>query len=128
MRFMMLMIPKVYDQPLPDGWLPPADAIEKMVKYNESLGAAGLLLDLNGHHPPEKGKRVKFGGGKPVVIDGPFAEAKELVGGYWMIKADSLEQVTEWARKCPAEDGDIIEIRPIMELEEFPEEIQKLVP
>ncbi len=80
MRFMMLMIPGGYEK-APPGQLPDRKAIEKMMKYNEELGKAGVLLALDGLHPPSMGARVSFPGGKPRVTDGPFAEAKEVLGG-----------------------------------------------
>jgi len=83
-----------------------------------------VLLGLDGLHPPIKGKRVKFAGGKPRVTDGPFTESKELVGGYWMIQVKSKEEAVEWAKRAPMQDGDIIEVRQVQELSEFPPEIQ----
>src|SRR5262245_28412050 len=85
MRFMMLMIPKGYETARP-GTMPEASQITAMMKYNESLQKAGVLLALDGLHPPSMGARVSFAGGKPRVTDGPFPEAKEVVGGYWMIQ------------------------------------------
>src|SRR5579863_8988885 len=85
MRFMMLMIPKGYENAKP-GATPPPEAVSRMMKYNESLQKAGVLLALDGLHPPSMGARVSFSGGKPAVTDGPFTEAKEVVGGYWMIQ------------------------------------------
>ena len=94
-----------------------------MMKLNEDLHAAGALIALDGLHPLSKGARVSYRGGKPLVIDGPFAEAKEVVGGYWIIKADSKEQAVEWARRIPADEGDIVEVRLIQEMSDFPEEV-----
>src|ERR1700716_228637 len=91
MRFMMLMIPKGYETAAP-GTMPPADAVAAMMKYNEALKAAGVLVTLDGLHPPSMGARVTFAGGKPVVTDGPFTEAKEVLGGYWMIDVKSREE------------------------------------
>src|SRR6267143_6465939 len=91
MRFMMLMIPKGYEKAAP-GAMPDAKAIAAMMKYNESLQKAGVLLSLEGLHPPSMGARVSFAGGKPRVTDGPFAEAKEVLGGYWMIQVKSREE------------------------------------
>ncbi|HEY8507432.1 MAG TPA: YciI family protein, partial [Steroidobacteraceae bacterium] len=90
MRFMMLMIPKGYEN-APAGTMPDAKAVEAMMKYNESLQKAGVLLALDGLHPPSMGARVRFKDGKPLVTDGPFPEAKEVVGGYWMIQVKSRE-------------------------------------
>jgi len=82
MRFMMLMIPRGYEAAAP-GTVPSAEAVTAMMKYNETLKAAGVLITLDGLHPPSAGARVSFAGGKPVVTDGPFIEAKEVLGGYW---------------------------------------------
>ena len=101
MRFMMLMIPKGYETAEP-GTMPDAEAVAAMMKYNESLQKAGVLLALDGLHPPSMGARVSFPGGKPKVTDGPFAEAKEVLGGYWMIQVKSKEEAIEWASRCPA--------------------------
>ncbi len=118
MRFMMLVIPKGYETAEP-GTMPDPKAIEQMVKYNESLQKAGVLLALDGLHPPSMGARVSFSGGKPTVVDGPFAEAKEVLGGYWMIQVKSREEAIEWARRAPMGDNEIIEIRQVQEIEDF---------
>jgi hypothetical protein len=118
MRFMMLMIPKGYEKAAP-GTMPDAKAIAPMMKYNESLQKAGVLLALDGLHPPSMGARVSFSGGKPKVADGPFAEAKEVIGGYWMIQVKSREEAIQWASRCPASDNEVIEIRQVQELEDF---------
>jgi hypothetical protein len=125
MRFMMLMIPKGYETAAP-GTMPDAKAVEAMMKYNESLQKAGVLLALDGLHPPSMGARVSFAGGKPTVTDGPFAEAKEVLGGYWMIQVRSKEEAIQWASRCPAGDNEIIEIRQVQEFADFPEDIQKV--
>jgi len=131
MRFMMFMIPKVYQPDTPpgeragEGFTPPADAVEKMMKFNEELTKAGALIALDGLHPGSKGARVAFKGGKPTVTDGPFIEAKEVVGGYWMIQAKSKEEAVGWARRCPAADGDVIEIRQVFEMSDFPPDVKK---
>ena len=96
MRFMMLVIPKGYANAAP-GTMPDAKLVEVMSKYNESLTKAGVLLALDGLHPPSMGARVTFSGGKPKVTDGPFAEAKEMLGGYWMIQVKSRAEAVEWA-------------------------------
>ena len=123
MRFMMLMIPGGYEKAAP-GALPDAKAIAAMGTYNESLQKAGILLSLDGLHPPSAGVRVSFRGGKPLVTDGPFAETKEAVGGYWMIQVKSKEEAVEWAKRCPASDTETIEIRQVFEMEEFPPEVR----
>ncbi len=124
MRFMMLMIPKGYESAAP-GTVPDAKAVEAMMRYNEALQKAGILVALDGLHPPSMGARVSFKGGKPLVTDGPFAEAKEVLGGYWMIRVGSRAEAIEWARKCPAGDNEIIEIRQVQEMEDFPEDVRK---
>ena len=124
MRFMMLVIPKDYEKAGAD-FVPPVDLVAKMTKYNDSLSKAGILLGLDGLHPPAKGTRVSFSGGKPRVTDGPFTESKELVGGYWMIQVKSKEEAVEWAKRAPMLDGDTIEVRQIQELSEFPPHVQK---
>ncbi len=118
MRFMMLVIPKGYETAAP-GTMPDPKAIERMIKYNESLQKAGVLLALDGLHPPSMGARVRFSGGKPTVQDGPFAEVKEVLGGYWMIQVASREEAIEWARRAPMGDNEIIEIRQVQEIEDF---------
>jgi hypothetical protein len=124
MRFMMLMIPKGYEQAKP-GAMPAAKAVEAMMKYNASLQKAGVLLALDGLHPPSMGARVTFKGGKPKVTDGPFTEAKEVVGGYWMIQVKSRAEAVEWATRCPGSENETIEIRQVQELADFPAEIQE---
>ncbi len=124
MRFMMLVIPKGYEK-AGSGFLPPADLVEKMTKYNESLQQAGVLLSLDGLHPPAAGARVSFKGGKAAVKDGPFAEAKEIVGGYWMIQVKSRAEAIEWAKRAPMLDGDVIEVRQVQETADWPPELQK---
>ena len=126
MRFMMLMIPKGYDKAAP-GTLPDATAVAAMMKYNESLQKAGVLLALDGLHPPSMGARVSFSGGKAKVTDGPFTEAKEVVGGYWMIQVKSKEEAVEWASRCPAGDNEVIEIRQVQEFADFPADVQEAV-
>ena len=90
-----------------------------------ALQKAGVLLALDGLHPPSMGARISFDGGRPTVTDGPFAEAKEVLGGYWMIQVKSREEAIEWAKRCPMPDGDIVEVRQVQEFEDFPPEVQK---
>ncbi len=118
MRFMMLVIPKGYETAKP-GTMPDPKDVATMQTYNESLQKAGVLLGMDGLHPPSMGARVTYSGGKPTVTDGPFAEAKEVLGGYWMIQVKSREEAIEWARRAPMGDNEIIEIRQVMEIEEF---------
>ncbi|MEZ4425314.1 MAG: YciI family protein [Gemmatimonadota bacterium] len=123
MRFMMLVIPKGYEDAAP-GTMPDAAQVEEMMKYNEALQKAGVLLALDGLHPPSMGFRVSYTGGKATVMDGPFAEAKEVVGGYWMIDVPSRAEAVEWARRAPMSDNEIIEVRQVQEFSEFPEDVQ----
>ena len=124
MRFMMLMIPKGYERAA-TGTMP--DGVARMMKYNEELQKAGVLLALDGLHPPAEGARVSFEGGTPRVSDGPFTEAKEVVGGYWMIQVRSREEAIQWATRCPAGPNEVIEVRQVFEMSEFPQEVQAAV-
>ena len=124
MRFMMLMIPKGYEQAKP-GTMPDAKKVSAMMTYNEELQKAGVLLALDGLHPPSAGARVSFSGGKPRVIDGPFPEAKEVIGGYWMIKVNSKQEAIDWATRCPGSDNEVIEVRQVHEMADFTPEVQK---
>ena len=124
MRFMMLMIPKGYEKAAP-GTVPDAKAVAAMMRYNETLQKAGVLLALDGLHPPSMGARVSFSGGKPRVTDGPFSEAKEVLGGYWMIEVNSRDEAVAWASRCPASDNEVIEVRQVQEMADFPADVQK---
>jgi len=124
MRFMMLMIPKGYVTAAP-GTMPSAEAVAAMMKYNEALKDAGVLVTLDGLHPPSMGARVAFPGGKPVVTDGPFIESKEVIGGYWMIEVKSKEEALAWAMKCPASGNEVIELRQVQEMADFPADVQE---
>jgi hypothetical protein len=124
MRFMMLMIPAGYATAAA-GTMPSVEAIAAMGKYNEALKEAGVLITLDGLHPPSMGARVSFPGGKPVVTDGPFTEAKEVLGGYWMIDVTCREEAIAWAKRCPASENEVIEIRQVMEMSDFPDDVQE---
>jgi hypothetical protein len=124
MRFMMLMIPKGYETAAP-GTMPDPKAVAAMMKYNESLQKAGVLLALDGLHPAAEGARVSFAGGKPTVTDGPFTEVKEVLGGYWMIQVKSKEEAIDWAKRCPASENEVIEVRQVFEMSEFPPDVQE---
>ena len=100
MRFMMIVIPKGYETAAPDA-VPSAEAVAKMMEYNKSLQKAGVLLALDGLFPPSTGARVSYTDGKATVTDGPFAEAKEAIGGYWIIQVRSREEAIEWAKRAP---------------------------
>jgi hypothetical protein len=119
MRFMMIVKASKESEA---GVMPSNELIAAMTKYNEELMKAGALVDLSGLQPTSKGARVKFSNGKPTVIDGPFAETKELIAGYWIINVKSKEEAIDWARRAPApqESGEgEIEIRQFFELEDF---------
>jgi hypothetical protein len=124
MRFMMLMIPLGYETAPPDVQLDP-ERVSAMMKYNQALKDAGVLITLDGLHPPSTGARVSFASGKPVVTDGPFTEAKEVLGGYWMIDVRSREEAIDWAKRCPASNNEIIEIRQVQEMSDFSPEVQQ---
>ena len=124
MRFMMLMIPHGYETAPPKIDLDP-ERVAAMMKYNEALQAAGVLITLDGLHPPSMGARVSFATGDPVVTDGPFTEAKEVLGGYWMIDVASRDEAIAWACKCPAGANEVIEIRQVQEMADFPDDVQQ---
>jgi hypothetical protein len=123
MRFMMLVkIPTV----APEGeWQPSAEIVGEMSRYNEQLTKAGVLLALDGLTPPENTARLEFNAsGTPTVTDGPYAEAKEVVGGYWIIQAKSRDEAIEWASRAPFREG-VIEVRQIAEMSDFPPDVQE---
>jgi hypothetical protein len=120
MKFMMLMIPAVYrDNKAGPGFVPDMKQMEAMGRFNEEMGKALKIESLNGLHPLKTGAHVAFAKGKNTVTDGPFIETKEVLGGFWMVDAASKEEVVAWARRCPAEEGDTIEIRQIFSEEDF---------
>jgi hypothetical protein len=123
-RFMMIVIPKGYESAAPDA-VPSAEAVAKMMEYNQSLQKAGILLALDGLLPPSTGARISYSGGKATVTDGPFAEAKEVIGGYWIIQVRSREEAIEWAKRAPMANNEIIEVRQIHEMSDFPEDVQR---
>lgn len=124
MRVMMMVMPKGYDKAAP-GTMPDLESIARMRVYNESLQKAGVLLALDGVHPPSMGARISFEGGKPTVTDGPFSESKEVIGGFWMLQVRSMEEAKEWAKRCPAGEHEVLEIRPMIEFTDFPPEVQE---
>ncbi|WP_158668619.1 YciI family protein [Bradyrhizobium guangdongense] len=126
MRFMMLMIPLGYEAAPPDVQLDP-ERVAAMMRYNEALKDAGVLITLDGLHPPSMGARVSFATGEPIVTDGPFAEAKEVLGGYWMIEVASRAEAIAWAKKCPASPNEIIEVRQVQEITDYSPEVQEVV-
>lgn len=125
MRFMMLMIPLGYESAPPDVELDP-ERMAAMMRYNEALRQAGVLITLDGLHPPSMGARVTFATGKLIVTDGPFTESKEVLGGYWMIEVNSLQAAIGWAKRCPASANEIIEIRQVHEVTDYPEQMQRV--
>ena len=123
MRFMMFMYPELAEE----DWNPTAEDVAEMGRYNEELRKAGLLLSLDGLHPPGEGGRVKFdSAGGQTVTDGPFAEAREVVGGYWLIEARSKEEAMEWASRVPGRDC-TVEVRRVFEMEDFSEDVQAVL-
>lgn len=107
------------------GIMPSEKLLNEMGKYNEELVKAGIMLAGDGLHPSVKGKRIKFSGSKRTIVDGPFAETKELIAGYWIWQVRSLDEAVEWARRCPdpmpGEESEL-ELRPLFEMEDFGEE------
>ncbi len=115
MRFMLIVKASKESEA---GVLPDEKALGDMAKFNEEMVKAGVMLAGDGLQASSKGARVRFGGGKPTVTDGPFAETKDLVAGYWIIQAKSKDEAVAWARRVPFEEGEI-EIRQLFELEDF---------
>ena len=125
MRFMMIMFPKEYVTAKP-GWVPDFKSMEKMGQYNDELGKAGVLLALDGLTPPATmSARVTFKNGKSIVIDGPFPETKEVIGGFWIIEVKSREEALEWASRIPGKDNEMVEVRRMFEITDFDPEVQK---
>jgi hypothetical protein len=124
MRFMLLMIPKGYENAAPGTMPEDMAALDAMMAYNQSLADAGILRAADGLHPPSMGARVSFAGGKPLVTDGPFAETKEVLGGYWIIEVASRAEAIAWASRCPGSENEIIEVRQIQEAVDWPEDMQ----
>ena len=121
MKFMMLMIPAVYQggKKVDSNFVPDRKKMEEMGRFNDEMGKALRIESLNGLHPQATGARVSFGQGKPTVTDGPYIESKEVLGGYWMVEANSKEELVKWAQRCPADEGDVIEIRQIFDEADF---------
>ncbi len=121
MRFMII---RKADADTEAGKAPAAGLIEAMMRYNEELVKAGVMVGGDGLHPSARGAKIKFSGGKPTVVDGPFAEAKELIAGYTMIEVASREEALEWVKRWPAEDGDgnvELELRQVITPESYAE-------
>jgi len=122
-RFMMMIYPNIDEA----DWGPKPEDVQAMMGYNRELSDAGVLLALDGLHPGSSGARVEFSAeGEASVTDGPFAEAKELIGGYWMIDVRSRDEAIEWARRIPARDC-AVEVRRVQEREDFPADVQALI-
>lgn len=126
MKFMLLMIPQGYGQ-AEHGAMPDPERVAAMMEYNRSMEEAGILVGLEGLHPRSMGARVSFAAGEPQVIDGPLIEARESLGGFWIIEVSSLAEAIDWARRCPAAPTETIEVRRVQEMEDFPEDIRQLV-
>jgi len=116
MRFMVIV---KTGQLRESGSIPSAESMEKMGAFNEQLMKAGALLSAEGLQPSSKGARITYSGGRPTVTDGPFAETKELIGGFWIVQMKSKDEALEWFSRCPFENGEEIEIRQVTEPEEF---------
>jgi uncharacterized protein YbaA (DUF1428 family) len=125
MQFMLLMIPKGYETAKPGTVPTDAERVAQMMKFNQALKDAGVLVSLNGLHPVSAGARVSFAGGRPTVTDGPFVETKEVLGGYWVIRVKSKDEAIEWAKRCPGTENETIEIRQVQAMEDFPADVQK---
>jgi hypothetical protein len=118
MRFMVLV---KANEDSEAGILPSEEILTKMTRYNEELVKAGVMLAGEGLHPSSKGVRVRFSGGKHTVTDGPFAETKELIAGFWLWQVKSLDEAIEWLKRAPFDGGTEIEIRQVFEAEDFGE-------
>lgn len=121
MKFMMLMIPAVYQggRKVDAGFAPDPKKMEAMGRFNDEMGKALKIESLNGLHPVTTGARVSFGKGKATVTDGPSIKTSEVLGGYWIVEAKSKDEVLKWAQRCPADEGDVIEIRQIFDAADF---------
>ena len=124
MRFMMLL--PCPPEPLEKlTAVPNEEIVTAMRKYNEEMSKAGVMLAAEGLHATSKGFRIKVSGGKKIVTDGPFTEAKEVIAGFWIIQVKSQEEALEWAKRCPLPENGLIEIRQVFENADFPPELQK---
>jgi hypothetical protein len=121
----MMMIPRGYQPDTPaterveEGFEPTAEALAPMGRFNDEMEKAGVLITVDGLHPLTKGARVSFAKGNATVTDGPFIETKEVIGGFWIIQVNSKQEAIDWARRCPAENGDMIELREVWELSDL---------
>jgi hypothetical protein len=127
----MMMIPRGYQPDTPaseragEDFAPRAEELAPMGKFNDDLENAGMLITVDGLHPLFRGARVAFAKGKATVTDGPFIETKDVIGGFWILQANSKQEVVEWAQRCPALDGDVIEIRQIFEMSDLSPDVQQ---
>ncbi len=121
MRFMMLMYPERFAE---EGVMPSAELMSEMMKYNEELGNAGVLLSLDGLKPSSNGFRVTYPNGKATITDGPFTESKEILGGFWIINVASIDEAKAWAQKIPGNGTNFVEVRPFFEMTDFPQEVR----
>ena len=120
MRFMVIV---KADENTEAGVMPDERMLTEMTRFNEELVKAGVMLAGEGLHPSSRGVRIRFSGGKPTVKDGPFAETKELVAGFWVWEAKSLDEAIDWAKRAPFEEGSVLEIRPVFEADDFGDEL-----
>ncbi|WP_431679161.1 YciI family protein [Kitasatospora sp. KL5] len=120
MRFMLIV---KANEDSEAGVMPTKEALDAMSRYNEELIKAGIMLAADGLHPSSNGARLTFKGGKATVTDGPFAESKELIAGYWVLDVSSREEALEWAGRAPFEDGAVLELRKVFEASDFPPEL-----
>jgi len=119
MRFMVLV---KGDADYENGAMPSEEQLAAMGRFNEEMVKAGVMLAGEGLHPTSKGARIRFEGGEQTVVDGPFAETKEVLGGYWLIQTRDRDEAIEWLKRAPFEDGDEVEIRQVFEEDDFGEE------
>ncbi|HEY0765391.1 MAG TPA: YciI family protein [Pyrinomonadaceae bacterium] len=122
MRFMMMVI----CESAATNAAPTAEALAKVAEYNKALQKAGVLLALDGLFPSSTGTRISYVDGKPTVTDGPFAETKEVINGYWIVQVRSREEAIEWAKRVPMSNNEVIEVRQLHEMADYPEDVQKV--
>jgi hypothetical protein len=118
---MRLMVLVKANEDTEAGMPPDTEMLTEMGKYNEELVKAGIMLDGNGLHPSSEGARIQFSGDERTVVDGPFAETKELLAGYWVWEVRDMDEAIEWAKRCPNPTGEesVLELRPVYELDDF---------
>jgi hypothetical protein len=121
MRFMM-MLPAPVD--VLENWQPTKEVVGAMRKFSDDMRKAGVLLSAEGLHPTSRGTRIRVSGGRRTLTDGPFAEAKEVIAGFWMIQVKSKDEAVEWANRCPLGEDGLIEVRQVFEAHDFPPDLQ----